>query len=195
MSWRRSGMSSAPPTEEGIWLSVRKAQGFALLDLVFVCGIIGLLCSIALPRMLLARQAAGAASAIGSLRAINSAELTYALTCGNGFYAPNLTTLATLPPASNRAFISPDLGSADTITKSGYTYQLSGTAFALAPPTCNGLAVGQAAQSFKAGADAIESGNSRFFASNVGQTIWEDTSTLYAAMPEVGSPLAGAPLH
>src|ERR1700730_17735950 len=127
MSWRRSGMSSAPRTEEGIWLSIRKAQGFALLDLVFVCGIIGLLCSIALPRMLLAKQAAGAASAIGSLRAINSSELTYALTCGNGFYAPSLTALAIVPPASDRAFISPDLGSADTITKSGYTYQLNRT--------------------------------------------------------------------
>ena len=28
------------------------------------------------------------ASAIGSMRAINSGELTFALTCGNGFYAP-----------------------------------------------------------------------------------------------------------
>ena len=176
-------------------MSIRKAQGFALLDLVFVCGIIGLLCSIALPRMLLAKQAAGAASAIGSLRAINSAELTYALTCGSGFYAPSLTTLAIVPPGSNRAFISPDLGSADSIVKSGYMFQLTGTAFALAPPTCNGLAVGDAAQSFKAGADAIESGNSRFFATNVGQTIWENTASLYAAMPEVGSPVAGAPLH
>ena len=45
-----------------------KAQGFALIDLIFVCGIIGLLCSIALPRLLLAKQSAGAASAIGSMR-------------------------------------------------------------------------------------------------------------------------------
>ena len=37
---------------------IRKAQGFALIDLIFVCGIIGLLCSIALPRLLL-RQAGG----------------------------------------------------------------------------------------------------------------------------------------
>ena len=176
-------------------MSIKKAHGFALLDLVFVCGIIGLLCSIALPRMLLAKQAAGAASAIGSLRAINSAQLTYALTCGSGFYSPNLTTLAVTPPASNRAFISPDLGSADIITKSGYTYQMTGTPFALAPATCNGLAVGEAAQSFKAGADAIEAGNARFFATNVGQTIWENTSVCTQGMPEVGSPPAGAPLH
>ena len=61
-----------------------KAQGFALIDLIFVCGIIGLLCGIALPRLLLARQSAGSAAAIGSMRSINSAELTYALTCGSG---------------------------------------------------------------------------------------------------------------
>ncbi len=80
----------------------RKAQGFALIDLIFVCGVIGLLASIALPRLLLAKQAAGSASAIGSMRAVNSAELTYALTCGAGFYAPNLSTLGTAPPGQER---------------------------------------------------------------------------------------------
>src|ERR1700730_16633645 len=87
----------------------RQAQGFALIDLIFACGIIGLLCSIALPRLLLAKQAAGSASAIGSMRAINSAQLTYALTCGFGFYAPDLTTLGTAPPGSREPFISADL--------------------------------------------------------------------------------------
>ncbi len=45
---------------------IRKAQGFALIDLIFVCGIIGLLSSIAVPQLVLAKQAAGAASALGS---------------------------------------------------------------------------------------------------------------------------------
>src|SRR6202051_1590073 len=87
------------------FVRMRQAQGFALIDLIFVCGMIGLLCSIALPRMLLAKQAAGSASAIGSMRAVNSAQLTYALTCGNGFYAPNLSTLGIAPPGSNEPFI------------------------------------------------------------------------------------------
>src|SRR6478672_3074452 len=114
----------------GVFVRRRREQGFALIDMIFVCGVIGLLCSIALPRLLLAKQAAGAASAIGSMRAINSAELTYALTCGSGFYAPNLTTLGTPPTGSNEAFIAPGLGMANVVQKSGYTIRVEADAFA-----------------------------------------------------------------
>ena len=79
---------------------IRKAQGFALIDLIFVCGMIGLLSSIAVPKLVMAKQSAGAASALGSMRTIGSAQLSYALTCGNGFYAPTLTTLGTPPPGT-----------------------------------------------------------------------------------------------
>lgn len=176
-------------------MTIRKAHGFALIDLIFVCGVIGLLCSIALPRLLQAQQAAGSASAIGSMRAINSAELTFALTCGNGFYAPNLTTLGTPPPGSNEAFITPGLGGADTVIKSGYVIQLEATPFAGAPPTCNGLAAGESGQGFRAAANPAQPGNPRFFATNANSLIYEHTSTLFALIPEVGEPPAGAPLH
>ncbi|HWF87059.1 MAG TPA: hypothetical protein VG222_19515 [Vicinamibacterales bacterium] len=172
----------------------RQAQGFALIDLIFVCGLIGLLCGIALPRLLLAKQAAGAASAIGSMRAINSAELTYALTCGSGFYAPNLTTLGTPPAGSQEAFIAPGLGTADVVQKSGYSIRLAATAFAGAPATCNGLAAGAAGQGFRAAADSQEPTNVRYFATNASALIFENVSSLFAAMPEVGPPAAGHPL-
>lgn len=176
-------------------MRICKAQGFALIDLLFVCGIIGLLSSIALPRLLLAKQTAGAASAIASMRAVNSAQLTFALTCGAGFYAPNLTTLGTPPPGSQEAFISSGLASADTVVKAGYTIQVSATAFGGAPATCNGLAAGQAGQGFKAGADANEPGNVRFFATNANQVIYENVSTLYPTMPELGVPESGHTLR
>jgi type IV pilus assembly protein PilA len=169
----------------------RTAHGFALIDLIFVCGIIGVLASIALPRLLLAKQSAGAASAIGSMRAINSAELTFALTCGGGFYAPNLTTLGAAPPGSNEGFISASLGTADTITRSGYIIQLEATPFAAAPASCNGLGLGLAGQAFKAGADPAEPTNMRFFATNANAQIFEDVTSLFPAMPEVGDPVAG----
>jgi hypothetical protein len=129
------------------------------------------------------------------MRAINSAELTYALTCGNGFYAPNLTTLGTAPVGSREAFISADLGSADVVNKSGYTVQLSATAFPGAPDACNGLGAGQAGQSFKAAADPGEPQNVRFFATNANGLIFEDVTSLWALMPEVGEPAAGHPLR
>jgi type II secretory pathway pseudopilin PulG len=174
---------------------VRKAHGFALIDVIFVCGIIGLLMSIAMPRLIMAKQSAGAASAIGSMRAIGSAQLSYALTCGGGFYAPNLTTLGTAPPGSPEAFIAAGLASADVIEKAGYTIQMTATPFPVAPPACNGLAAGNAGQAFVAGADPTDPANTRFFATNANNVIYENNASLYAVMPEVGAPAVGQILH
>jgi type II secretory pathway pseudopilin PulG len=170
---------------------IRKAQGFALIDMIFVTGVIGLLCCIAMPRLLIAKQSAGAASAIGSMRAIGSAQLSYALTCNGGFYAPSLTRLGTPPPGSTEAFITPGLGGADTIVKSGYTIQMTATAFAGAPASCNGLAPGGGGQAFVAGADPLEPTNTRFFAINANNVIFENSTSLYAVMPEAGEPAVG----
>jgi type II secretory pathway pseudopilin PulG len=170
---------------------IQKGQGFALIDLIFVCGIIGLLASIALPRLLVAKQSAESASAIGSMRAINSAQLTYAITCGAGFYAPKLTRLGTAPPGSNEAFISAGLGSADSVVKSGYVLQMTAAPFAGAPATCNGLGAGLAGQGFLAAADPTTPSNPRFFATNANSQIYEHNSTLFSVMPETGAPPAG----
>jgi type II secretory pathway pseudopilin PulG len=172
-------------------LPIRKAQGFALIDLIFVCGVIGVLSSIALPRLLMAKQSAAAASAVGSMRVINSAQLTYALTCGNGFYSPALTNLGTAPPGSHEAFISAGLAEADTVTKASYVIQMSATAFPGAPGSCNGLGPGLAGQGFYAGADPTEPTNPRFFATNASNIIYEDVTSMYATMPETGAPPSG----
>lgn len=174
---------------------LRNAQGFALIDLLFVCGIIGLLCSIALPRLLLAKQSAGAASAIGSMRYINSAQLTYALTCGNGFYAPNLRTLGVPPPGSQEPFLAGGLTGGDTVIKSGYSITVEGIPYTGAPPTCNGLGGSEAAQGFRASADPVEPGNSRFFGTNANNFIYEHSASLFSSMPEVGESPVGRPLR
>jgi hypothetical protein len=172
-----------------------KPPGFALIDLIFVCGIIGLLCGIALPRLTLAKSAASAASAVGSLRSVNSAELTFALTCGAGFYAPNLTTLGVAPPGSKEPFIGGGLGASDTVVKSGYIVKLEATAFAGSPPSCNGLGGGETGQGFKAAAEPSDVQNTRHFATNANNAIYEDTVSLYAGMPESGEPPVGHPLR
>ena len=174
---------------------IRKSDGFALIDILFVCSITRVLCTIALPRMILARQSAGAASAIGSMRAISSAQLTFALTCGGGFYAPNLTTLGTAPAGSREGFIAPSLGGSDTVTRSGYMISVEATPFPGAPGSCNGLAGGAGGQAFRAGADPIEVDNVRFFATNANGQIFEHNSTLLSTMPETGAPVAGHVLY
>lgn len=174
---------------------IHNAKGFALIDLLFVCGLIGIISVIAMPRLMMARQAAGAASALGSMRTINSAQLTYALTCGGGFYAPRLTVLGTPPPSSDQAYISPSLGHDDAIIQSGYTIQMMATAYAGAPASCNGLGAGEGGQGFKAGADPLEATNPRFFSLNSNGQIWEDVSSLYASMPEVGEASQGHTLR
>jgi type IV pilus assembly protein PilA len=176
--------------------AIRKENGYTLIDLLFVCALIGILSTIALPSLLMAKQAAGSASAIGSLRAINSGQLTFALTCGGGFYAPKLSTLGVAPVGSREAFLSPNLTTADTIVKAGYTIQLTGSAYGGAPPSCNGLALGEASQAFKAAADPVDPGlNKRFFATNANNQLYEHTASMFAAMPQQGVPPIGQTLR
>jgi type II secretory pathway pseudopilin PulG len=168
-----------------------KANGFALIDLIFVIGMIAILCSIAVPRLMLAKSTAGAAAAIGSLRTIGSSQLTFALTCGSGFYAPSLTALAMPAPGSDDGFISPTLSEADVVTRGNYVITMYGTPFGAAPASCNGLAAGDTAQGYAATADPAYPPFKRFFAINANTSIFEDSASLDGVMPEIGEPPSG----
>jgi type II secretory pathway pseudopilin PulG len=175
-------------------VKIRSAKGFALIDLLFVCGIIGIIAGIGLPRLMKAKGNATSASAIGSLRVIGSAQVTFAITCGNGFYAPDLTSLAKPPTGMAEGFVKGDLGAANTVIKSGYSITMSATPYAGTPDTCNLLGPGSTGQAFAATADALEASTTRFFGINAGNTIWEDVTSLTATMPEFGDPPSGAPI-
>jgi type II secretory pathway pseudopilin PulG len=175
--------------------TIRKAEGFALLDLIFVCGIIGLILSIAVPRLLQAKQSAGAAAAIGTLRTVASAELTFALTCGSGFYAPTLRVLGTAPPGSNEPFVGGDMGAAVIVQRSGYTFRVDAAPYPGAPSTCNGLGPGESGQGYAAAADPTDATNVRFFGTNSNAQLWEHNATLWSDMPELGEPPFGSPLR
>ena len=163
--------------------------------MMFTCALIGLLSAIAMPGMLRAKDVAQAASAISTLRVINSAQVSYAVTCGSGFYSPNLQTLGVTPPSSIQAFLGPEESAAASFIKSGYSFTMTGTSFAGAPPSCNGLAAGMGAPGYSAAADPLDTvANTQFYGTNADGTIYTDSATYNGSMPQSGPATHGATL-
>ena len=111
-------------------MKIRNQKGFTLIELLIVVAIIGIIAAIAVPGLLRARMSGNEASAIGSMRAINTAQQNYSQMC-NGYAA----TLNELYTVGN--YVSPDL-KADPTLKSGFTVTLTGFAQLMPQaPNCN----------------------------------------------------------
>ena len=108
-----------------------KQQGFSLIELLIVVALMLIVSSISIPNLLRARIAANQASALGSLRTLNTASIAYSKSYGQ--FPAALTNLGPIASGGTASSTSADL--VDSVlsagTKSGYTVKYTAGASSL----------------------------------------------------------------
>jgi type IV pilus assembly protein PilA len=154
---------------------MRKQKGFSLIELLIVVAIILIIAAIAIPNLLRSRIAANEASAVGSIRTINTAEVTYSSTYPDcGFAA-----LAALGGSGGSAT---GAGLVDSVlaggTKSGYSFVATASG---GSGTCGTAGAVPNAIYAVTGSPVSQQTGQRYFFSDQSGVIRYNTSTFAAA--------------
>jgi len=157
------------------------SAGFTLVELIIVVALIAILAGLSAPFVLAAKASSNEASAIGSLRALNSSQANYATTCAAGSYSTSFATLVA------QEYLSPDMAAP---AKSGFGFALRAGLGAVAGALDCAAAVPQSAYYASAMPLSLAAGR-RGFATNQGGTIWQDTTGAPPAEPfTTGGPVS-----
>jgi type II secretory pathway pseudopilin PulG len=164
-------LTTPEPVADVRALSPRKSGVPTVVTVIVVLGAVmlvgSIVAAIAIPGLLRARMSGNEASAIASLRAINSAQAVYSAQC-NGAYAPNLGRL-------NEMHLLPEnLSGTESATRSGYTItvgsEANGAYVTTSTPECEGSLT-----NYFAYADPITAGTTgtRHFATDASGAIFQ----------------------
>jgi type IV pilus assembly protein PilA len=111
---------------------MQKQRGFSLIELLVVVAVILIIAAIAIPGFERSRISANEASAVVSMRAVNTAQVSYATTYTSIGYADDLAKLGSVPgppapPSANAAgLLDWVLGCmAQPCAKSGYNFSIN----------------------------------------------------------------------
>jgi hypothetical protein len=113
------------------------------------------------PYLRSARNKGRESAAIGSLRAIGSAQAVFSSTCA-GHFATRLTQLGR-PDQSGLAPLSADLARADRVERMGYQFWIDAQPD-IDAPACSALPAGQLARSYVVRAEPLPGEGEKFFA-------------------------------
>ncbi|MGC1418385.1 MAG: prepilin-type N-terminal cleavage/methylation domain-containing protein [Candidatus Acidiferrum sp.] len=102
---------------------MNRQRGFSLVELLIVVTIILIISAIAIPSYMRSRMQANEASAVSSLRMINTAAITYFSTYQQAGYPPTLASMGGVAPCTSTATSACMLDETVALgTKSGYAF-------------------------------------------------------------------------